>query len=138
MNTIPSGSVAASALVLKTSNEVRKSFSVNAGVDVTTAKFGFSSSFSYSKAQTTLLKNERKVSTVSAAFSSRRVDLVPENELVLDQRAQAAINALPARFADDRAAYENFFRQYGTHYIQEAKFGGIMSIYMETESQYFE
>ncbi|KAK7475349.1 hypothetical protein BaRGS_00033425, partial [Batillaria attramentaria] len=50
----------------------------------------------------------------------------------------AAINALPARFADGRAAYENFLRQYGTHYIQEARFGGIMSIYMETESQYFE
>ncbi|KAK7475350.1 hypothetical protein BaRGS_00033426, partial [Batillaria attramentaria] len=137
-NSIPSGSLAASTHVLMTSNEVRKSFSVNAGVDVTTAKFGFSSSFSYSRTQTTLLKNERKVSTVSAAFSSRRVDLVPGNELVLDQRAQAAINALPARLADGRAAYENFLRQYGTHYISEARFGGIMNVYMETESQYLE
>nr|KAG5687682.1 hypothetical protein BaRGS_005933 [Batillaria attramentaria] len=124
--------------VLITSNEVRKSFSVNAGVDVKTAKFGFSSSFSYSKAQTTLLKNERKVSTVSAAFVAQRVDFVPHSDLVLDQRAQAAINALPARLTDGRAAYENFIRQYGTHYIQQAKFGGIMSIYMETESQYIE
>ncbi|KAK7473490.1 hypothetical protein BaRGS_00035277, partial [Batillaria attramentaria] len=121
-----------------TSSDVRKSYSVNAGVDVQTKKFGFSASASYGKTQSTLLKNTKKTTSVHASFSSRRVDFVPKTELRFGARAQTAVNALPWSYTSNPGAYEEFIRQFGTHYITWGKFGGIMMMYLETSTSYIE
>ncbi|KAK7474056.1 hypothetical protein BaRGS_00034719, partial [Batillaria attramentaria] len=135
---LPSGSFASAGTVMMTSSDVRKSYSVNAGVDVQTKKFGFSASASYSKTQSTLLKNTRKTTSVHASFSSRRVDFVPKTELRFGARAQTAVNALPSSYTSNPGAYEEFIRQFGTHYITWGKFGGIMMMYLETSTSYIE
>nr|KAG5689851.1 hypothetical protein BaRGS_012201 [Batillaria attramentaria] len=123
---------------MMTSSDVRKSYSVNAGVDVQTKKFGFSASASYGKTQSTLLKNTKKTTSVHASFSSRRVDFVPKTELRFGARAQRAVNALPWSYTSNPGAYEEFIRQFGTHYIAEGKFGGIMMMYLETSTSYID
>nr|KAG5690817.1 hypothetical protein BaRGS_010998 [Batillaria attramentaria] len=77
---------------MKTSSEVRNSFSVNAGVDVNTKKVAFSASASYSKMQKTVLKNEKRVQSVSASFSSRHVQLKHADSLSLGADAQVRMD----------------------------------------------
>nr|KAG5712030.1 hypothetical protein BaRGS_020756 [Batillaria attramentaria] len=133
-----SGSLTHGAEVMKTSSEARKVFSVDAGVDVQTKKFGFSASISYSKAQSTLLKNERKVEFVSHAVSSWRVDLQHKDMLSLGESAQRVMNGLPAQYTANPKAYEEFVRQFGTHYVASGKSGGVMMMMLETRNDYFE
>ncbi|KAK7463162.1 hypothetical protein BaRGS_00038274, partial [Batillaria attramentaria] len=138
VSNIPYGSLVSGKRLIKTTKDIRSSYSVNAGVDVTTQKFGFSASGSYTKTQSTLLKNTRNVEFMAASFSGRRVDLQHTSSLTLGEQAERMVNQLPRKYTDNPSAYEAFIRQFGTHYISEGKFGGVVMMHLETETSYFE
>ena len=48
------------------------------------------------------------------------------------------MKALPANYTDKPEAYEDFIRQFGTHYVAKARFGGVMAMTLETSTDYFE
>nr|KAG5687068.1 hypothetical protein BaRGS_018153 [Batillaria attramentaria] len=48
------------------------------------------------------------------------------------------VNQLPRKYTDNPSAYEAFIRQFGTHYISEGKFGGVVMMHLETETSYFD
>nr|KAG5707004.1 hypothetical protein BaRGS_019609 [Batillaria attramentaria] len=75
---------------------------------------------------------------MAASFSSRQMDLKHSNTLTLGASAQRQINGLPSRYEDNKAAYEKFIADFGTHYIARGKWGGVMMMYMETSSEYSE
>lgn len=137
---IPAGSMDSSVSVVKTANDARNSLSVNAGVDAATPKVAFSASFSYEKMQSTLLQKSRKVETVSNAYGARRVDMVTKDtlKLSLDTGVKALIAKLPSSYTDNPAAYRDFIKTYGTHYFVMAKFGGTLTMFLETSADYYE
>nr|KAG5694701.1 hypothetical protein BaRGS_010027 [Batillaria attramentaria] len=95
VSNIPYGSLVSGKRLIKTTKDIRSSYSVNAGVDVTTQKFGFSASGSYTKTQSTLLKNTRNVEFMAASFSGRRVDLQHTSSLTLGEQAEPTTFAQP-------------------------------------------
>ncbi|KAK7469689.1 hypothetical protein BaRGS_00036271, partial [Batillaria attramentaria] len=79
------------------------------------------------RTQSTVLKKQRRVESMAASFSSRRVDL-----------QLSSVNKLPPTYEDNIAGYERFVQDFGTHYISVGKWGGIMMMYLETNSSYSE
>ncbi|KAK7474466.1 hypothetical protein BaRGS_00034288 [Batillaria attramentaria] len=129
VSNIPSGSMTGSVQIMTNTNEVRESFDAHAGVGVNTRKFAFSASSSYSKVQNTVLKKEKNAESLGATFSSRQIELQHVDVLALGVDAQVAGSSLISL---------RFISQFGTHYISEAKFGGLMMIYTETNAIYQE
>ena len=46
--------------------------------------------------------------------------------VTLSDKFRAALDALPAKYADNATAYDAFVTRFGTHYFEMAKFGGFM------------
>ncbi|KAK7474477.1 hypothetical protein BaRGS_00034299 [Batillaria attramentaria] len=134
VSNIPSGSMTGSVQIMTSSNEVRESFDVNAGIGVNSRKFAFSASSSYSKVQNTVLKEEKNVQSLGATFSSWQIELQHVDVLDLGVDAQREVSELPATYIENTGAYERFISQFGTHYISEGKFGGLMMMYTETNA----
>nr|KAG5688603.1 hypothetical protein BaRGS_018681 [Batillaria attramentaria] len=51
---------------------------------------------------------------------------------------RGSVNKLPPTYEDNIAGYERFVQDFGTHYISVGKWGGIMMMYLETNSSYSE
>lgn len=123
--------------LLKTSTDVRRTMNVNVGGEGSLFKFSFSGSHSYKKMQHTITNSSRYVEDVSAFESATRVDFVPDWVLQLDRLAQMFVDRfLTGTFESNRAGYQRFINQFGTHYFATANFGGYIRTYMETTKSY--
>ena len=59
------------------------------------------------------------------------MELTKYAKLYLDRRLTGTFDAMPEK-------YEEFIKNFGTHYFQDAFFGGMLKLLVETESSYFE
>jgi len=58
-------------------------------------------------------------------------DLTKYAQMYLDRRLTGSFTQMPER-------YQEFIKNFGTHYFQEAVFGGMLKLVVETESKYYE
>nr|KAG5690157.1 hypothetical protein BaRGS_013614 [Batillaria attramentaria] len=96
-----------SVQIMTSSNEVRESFDVNAGIGVNSRKFAFSASSSYSKVQNTVLKEEKNVQSLGATFSSWQIELQHVDVLDLGVDAQREVSELPATYIENTGLSES-------------------------------
>nr|KAG5689273.1 hypothetical protein BaRGS_005281 [Batillaria attramentaria] len=138
LSQIPGGLLSSVVEIFKTSKDIRRSMSSDVGGGLQLTTFGFSASSSYKRMQHTVANTSSYIEHVSAFFSGRRADFNFHFALDLDPFVQRYIdNNLPASFANNPTPYEDFIRYFGTHYFSTAKFGGMISLLLETQSSYF-
>ncbi|CAG0896999.1 unnamed protein product [Darwinula stevensoni] len=135
---IPGGWISSSVQIFKTYREIKNSMAYQVGAGVNTGKFGFSASHSYERMQNTIVNTSSYIEEVSSFDSAVRADLVPQWELKLGKFISSFVDLqLPPTFAQDPAAYDKFIAQFGTHYFQNGKYGGVLKLVLETKSEYF-
>lgn len=138
VDNIRGGWLSAEAKIFKNYKEVKRSMSANAGGGLNLGKFGFSSSGSYTRMQHAIVNTSHYVEQVSAFDSASRVDLAPYWILDLNLAAKVFIDRrLPPDFLQNPARYEEFINHFGTHFVRSAKFGGLITLFMETSAEYY-
>ena len=62
----------------------------------------------------------------TAAESAFQVFFKPAEKLRLSEHFRELLDKLPAKYSDNKPAYDSFVAKFGTHYFEMANFGGFM------------
>ena len=119
------GKTRVNTTTIKTSDDLRKSYSSTVGVDFSAAGFGFSNSRSFNESVETLSGKQREMSTSIARATFY--------DLVLDKARMplsAAFRARVLRLLETRD-YRSFVKAFGTHYPAAVVYGGMGIMQME-------
>ncbi|XP_076352890.1 perivitellin-2 67 kDa subunit-like isoform X1 [Tachypleus tridentatus] len=138
VSNVPGGWLIEEVKIMKSYREVKRQKASNAGIDISILKGAFSGSRSYKSSQHTIMNTSQYVEEVSAYDSAFRADLLPSWALTLNRFAQHFINnRLPESYEANRESYNTFVNFFGTHYFENANFGGIINVYISTDRSYF-
>jgi hypothetical protein len=83
-----------------------------------------------------ILQDHRVMTEVSAHVSAYRVKLIPPATEHVGEDMNHDYNNLPPNYIQNPALYQKFLNDYGTHFFQEALFGGLMKMDSFTSKYY--
>jgi len=134
---VPGGLKSTKIDVFRKLDQVINSMKLSVGIGDALGLFMLSPSLNF--AHSTLTNTSRYIEEVKAHVSSFRADHAPSwvmeltkyAKMYLERRLTGSFDAMPRR-------YEEFIKNFGTHYFQDAFFGGMLKLLVETESSYFE
>jgi len=134
---VPGGFKSKKVEVFKKMSQVSDSMKFSLGIGDALGLFTLSPSFSY--AHKTLTNTSRYLEEVRAHVSAYRADHAPEWVLELTKYAKMYLDKrLTKPFTEAPHLYETFIKTFGTHFFQNAFFGGMLKLDIETERSYFE
>ncbi|XP_013787111.1 perivitellin-2 67 kDa subunit-like [Limulus polyphemus] len=138
VSNVPGGWLIEEVKIMKSYNEVKRQKASSTGINISILKGAFSASKSYKESQHTIMNTSQYLEEVSAYDSAFRADLLPSWALRLNRFAQQFINNwLPESYEANRESYNRFVNFFGTHYFQNANFGGIINVHISTDRSYF-
>jgi len=134
---VPGGIQSTKIEVFRKLDQVINSMKLSVGIGDALGLFMLSPSLNF--AHSTLTNTSRYIEEVSAHVSSFRADHAPSWAMELTKYAKMYLDRrLTKSFAEAPKLYEDFIKSFGTHFFQDAYFGGMLKLVIETESSYFE
>jgi len=134
---VPGGLKSTKVEVFRKLDQVINSMKLSVGIGDALGLFMLSPSLNFAHA--TLTNTSRYMEEVRAHVSSFRADHAPSWVMELTKYAKMYIDRrLTKGFTEIPEKYEEFIKNFGTHYFQDAFFGGMLKLVIETESSYFE
>ena len=94
----------------------------SAGIDIIGGLFGLSGS--YKRALREINAQSLYIEDFSSFVSAFKVDFSPYWRLKLSEDASALVERFPDTFDKEPEIFAEFIKYYGTHYYQDAHFGG--------------
>ena len=125
------------AQIYKSSSDIKKMMSSNAGLNMGESGGQFSSSVSYKSMRDALSNRSVRISEVTTFVSSLQVQLESFDKLRLTQYAEDLITALPSKFVEYPKPYREFIDIFGTHFFAGGNLGGYIRHYFEISSDYY-
>lgn len=134
---IPGGLKSAKVEIFRKLDQVINSMKLSVGIGDALGMFMLSPSLNFAHA--TLTNTSRYIEEVRAHVSAFRADHIPSWAMELTKYAKNYLDRrLTKSFSQDPKSYETFIKTFGTHFFQDAFFGGMLKLVIETESTYFE
>jgi len=134
---VPGGIQSTKIEVFRKLDQVINSMKLSVGIGDALGLFMLSPSLKF--AHGTLTNTSRYIEEVSAHVSSFRADHAPSWAMELTKYAKMYLDKrLTMPFGKAPHLYEEFIKTFGTHFFQDAYFGGMLKLVVETESSYFE
>lgn len=134
---VPGGLKSTKVEVFRKLDQVINSLKLSVGIGDALGLFMLSPSFNF--AHSTLTNTTRYYEEVRAHVSSFRADHAPSWVMELTKYAQMYIDRrITGKFTEQPEKFNEFIRNFGTHYFQDAFFGGMLKLVVETERSYFE
>ncbi|XP_075256735.1 perivitellin-2 67 kDa subunit-like [Convolutriloba macropyga] len=131
---IPTGSTTAATTLHRSVTDVQHTF--RAAVGVSAFKYGMGSgSGSYESKLRSIRDNFVQISEVK--FMLTTIEAALEDEISFSSSVSKAIALLPGNSTYKYATYREFFKNYGTHFIRNAKFGGKIQTNFKISQNYY-
>jgi len=134
---VPGGLKSAKVEVFRKLDQVINSMKLSVGIGDALGLFMLSPSLNF--AHSTLTNTSRYLEEVRAHVSAFRADHAPQWAMELTKYAKIYLDRrLTKSFTEAPDLYETFIKTFGTHFFQDAFFGGQLKMIIETERSYFE
>jgi len=135
---VPGGLKSTKVEIFRKLDQVINSMKLSVGIGDALGLFMLSPSLKF--AHSTLTNTSRYMEEVKAHVSSFRADHAPSWVMELTKYAKIYLDRRlkSTTFNDSPEKYAEFIKTFGTHYFQDAFFGGMLKLLIETESSYFE
>jgi len=134
---VPGGLKSAKVEVFRKLDQVINSMKLSVGIGDALGLFMLSPSLNF--AHSTLTNTSRYLEEVRAHVSAFRADHAPSWAMEMTKYAKMYLDKrLTKSFNDAPQLYETFIKTFGTHFFQDAFFGGQLKLIIETERSYFE
>ena len=118
--------------------DIKARFSSRAGLGIKLKMLGsFSASYSFRTMLNVLLEESLQITEVTSFVSTCQAAFAPAEVLGLSSAAKHIVDLLPEDFEASPEAYFSFIGYFGTHFLFKGEFGGYISIYYKTTSNYY-
>jgi len=126
INSLPGGVVDYKNSLYHNNEDIKKSMSVNLGIEPVSGMFSLSGS--YAKGQQMILENVNSIAEQSAYVSGYEVEFQPHWKLKLGSTAQTFVDQfLPPTYAANPDKYQEFLQTFGTHFFDTGYYGGYLT-----------
>jgi hypothetical protein len=96
----------------------------------------FSFSRSHQKIMEKMTAHQKLLITMHSHVSAYAVEMSPFWKEMAGATMKGFMDHLPDTYAADANAYQKFVSEFGTHYLQIARFGGVMRVESDTTKDY--